>query len=782
MKHFLTVIFTLLTLISFATTVPVSKALQVVMTQASTTNAKLVQTVYDNKNHPVMYFINYTSKTDTGAYIISANDRVGAILAVLDDAYIPTDIDSLEIGFRDWIHEKRDIIQFSIDNNIKATPQITSEWNQVSTTKLSSSRASDYGPNLTTTWDQWGWYSRYCPYDSANNAISLNGCNSVTLGQMIKFLGFPINPTGKIDLNCYVNGRYERFTINFDTVTFKYSEMPNAVNSTNYYETAKMLAYIAKAIQSDFAAYGTGGYVFGTSYPSDHKLLITNLGFDATYMKEMQKANYTDSLWLDMLTVYISTDGVLQYVGYDDNGYGGHTWVCDGIKTINGVRMPHMNWGWGGQYNGYYAVGALNAGGYKFNSQTGALVGFRPKGGVTPPPTCSSPTVTSIIADTIPNETIKWNSVSGATNYLFQYKKTSDPSFIDSLTTNNFITLKKLPFATNYSYQITTKCPLGNSTVTQGSFTTPAAPVVVCDTIKGITAIPTQKTANIKWNKSKGASSYTVSYSNTSIFTTVSVIDTFVNLTNLIPSSIYKYQIKPSCGNASAMLSFKTLDTIPIIPPVDTTSKYCTFVANSTSWGDYIKSVTINGITNTSGNNGGYKDYTNILFTLKSSNALAYSLGFSIDHLAVYIDLNQDKKFTFDELVAIDTKTFNINSFSGTRRMRVITYFNKLASTCNNDYGEAEDYTVGYSIAIAQPLDNIELKVYPNPASTLLNIHFIQGADINIYNTNGQVVIQDQMDSDLKILDISNLQSGLYIVETTLPDNRRDIKRVIITK
>ena len=48
----------------------------------------------------------------------------------------------------------------------------------------------------------------------------------------------------------------------------------------------------------------------------------------------------------------------IQYAGY--GGGGGHTWVCDGYDSND---FFHMNWGWGGAYDGYFSLNSLNPSG-----------------------------------------------------------------------------------------------------------------------------------------------------------------------------------------------------------------------------------------------------------------------------------------------------------------------------------------------------------------------------------------------------------------------------------
>ena len=46
------------------------------------------------------------------------------------------------------------------------------------------------------------------------------------------------------------------------------------------------------------------------------------------------------------------------YSGQDVSS--GHAFVCDGYEMRGGTPYFHINWGWGGSANGYYASDALN--------------------------------------------------------------------------------------------------------------------------------------------------------------------------------------------------------------------------------------------------------------------------------------------------------------------------------------------------------------------------------------------------------------------------------------
>jgi hypothetical protein len=60
---------------------------------------------------------------------------------------------------------------------------------------------------------------------------------------------------------------------------------------------------------------------------------------------------------------------------YGDDGTSGHAWICDGYQ---GTDMFHMNWGWSGNYNGYFNIDMLNPGGFSPDLNQAAVFGIKP--------------------------------------------------------------------------------------------------------------------------------------------------------------------------------------------------------------------------------------------------------------------------------------------------------------------------------------------------------------------------------------------------------------------
>jgi hypothetical protein len=63
-------------------------------------------------------------------------------------------------------------------------------------------------------------------------------------------------------------------------------------------------------------------------------------------------------------------------------------------------------------------------------------------------------------------------------------------------------------------------------------------------------------------------------------------------------------------------------------------------------------------------------------------------------------------------------------------------------------------------------------RIYPNPAANILNIESeISIEKVALYNILGQEVISKSPNTELVTLDVSSLQSGVYIVKTSINGN-----------
>ncbi len=145
--------------------------------------------------------------------------------------------------------------------------------------------------------------------------------------------------------------------------------------------------------------------------------------------------------------------------------------------------------------------------------------------------------------------------------------------------------------------------------------------------------------------------------------------------------------------------------------PCNSTNNYCDLGGISTQY-EWIESVVLESISNPSGDDGGYGNYTSMIATLTPLNTYTVSLtpgfgsGVYKEGWRIWIDWNQDNDFSDSgELVFSSNPTqsgvmgiINVpaNAISGNTRMRIAMQWNAIPiNSCGTiSYGEVEDYSI----------------------------------------------------------------------------------------
>ena len=93
---------------------------------------------------------------------------------------------------------------------------------------------------------------------------------------------------------------------------------------------------------------------------------------------------YSDEEWFAKVKASLDLGRPLVYGSFVDGTTDmGHIFVCDGYDADS---LLHMNWGWGGSGDAFFALGALNGGGYGFNTCNCAVFNIHPEEPVDPEP------------------------------------------------------------------------------------------------------------------------------------------------------------------------------------------------------------------------------------------------------------------------------------------------------------------------------------------------------------------------------------------------------------
>jgi hypothetical protein len=353
---------------AFGKSVTIEQANQVANKYLSATSMKAARSVANSFSKSyngitTYYVFNYTGG---GFVVVSADDAARPILAQSDEGFIETEITNPEARywFENYSKEIAHIVAAKADN-----AKSRADWDNILNNKIKSPSADVVvGPLLTTTWDQEGLYNYYCPVDAAGtNGKVPTGCVATTMGQLMKYHNFPATGVGK---HSYSHGTYGLLSANYDTV-FNFSAMSNTATNASYKSISKLLHHAGVSVDMNYAPDGSGAQ--SESVP----FALTNyFNYDNTTIAFENMSDYTPIEWNALLISELNATRPLYYSG--DDGTTGHAWVCDGYQTTGSVTMFHMNWGWSGSSNGYYAIGSLNTPGYAPNQNNSVIIGIKP--------------------------------------------------------------------------------------------------------------------------------------------------------------------------------------------------------------------------------------------------------------------------------------------------------------------------------------------------------------------------------------------------------------------
>ena len=222
---------------------------------------------------------------------------------------------------------------------------------------------------LDTKWSQKAPYNDKIVFDGKKCPT---GCNTTTAAQIIKHWGDLGYYRGCPPTDAYItasNG-YEVKALP-SLITFDYANLVVKPKTDKQKEAvAQLMEYLAYTFHSDFKTNGT------SAYPKQV----------ATYLKENLRMGSFISyitaakLGLSSFENYIYNELLqgrpVMVAGWATSG-GGHTFVIDGYDATN--DLYHVNWGWGGSYNGWFAMSALNPKtSVAYNSNKVAIIGIQP--------------------------------------------------------------------------------------------------------------------------------------------------------------------------------------------------------------------------------------------------------------------------------------------------------------------------------------------------------------------------------------------------------------------
>ena len=328
-------------------------------------NSKLI-------NRAVYYVFN----APNGFVIVSGDDRAEHILGYGD---YPIDMNTIPCNMRAWLDTYKEQLEY-----LQAH-----EGMQVETPSMMapSLRATSVAPLLKANWDQEAPYWNQC---KINGTQCLTGCPATSAAMVFHYWKYPDFPTPEVPAYRFDMG--SSWSSNYVTVpalpsvTFDWDNMLN--NYTGAYTTAQadavatLMRYVGQAEHMEYGSSGSG-------IDADSVFLIVDafklFGYDEETVRLVKKTSaysggqtlYTDAEWAELIQQELVEERPIVFCAVSGGYFGsGHAFNVDGYDAT--TNKYHINWGWSGSYNNYFAINAFNGGGSTYNQYQQMVIGIQP--------------------------------------------------------------------------------------------------------------------------------------------------------------------------------------------------------------------------------------------------------------------------------------------------------------------------------------------------------------------------------------------------------------------
>ena len=355
---------------------PIQRMRRAAVATTSTQDVEWVYTQYQiNETTPAVYVFNAID--EQGFVLVSAEDNARAVLGYSDEGHI--DAQNIPANMRVWLQMYADELARATKAPAAADAQRTVEYYPVVEPLIGN-----------VAWNQDAPYNNHCPIDPNTNQRSVTGCMATAVAQVMYHHKYPKKGTGTYSYWC----GWENLSVDFSKATYDWDHMlPSYKNGYTQQESdavAQLMYHVGVACNMWY-----GSSASGAGMGMGMQALVRHFDYDAA-IRVLMKDYMDEEAVMDEIVVELQGSRPVFIEALTKNDEG-HAFVCDGIQADGYI---HINWGWGGYGNGYFALSAMNPtnqgiGGASddgaFTEQVTLYTGIQPnQGGQTEPMIVSS--------------------------------------------------------------------------------------------------------------------------------------------------------------------------------------------------------------------------------------------------------------------------------------------------------------------------------------------------------------------------------------------------------
>ena len=302
---------------------------ELAQTQVGVAMAKAKKSVKLLDDRQTVAVIGYE---DGGFVVMATDDMYPAVLGCSESKYNPeTDNEN----FKWWLRAVEQVAGMARTQPLKTITPDTDKY------------PDHVSPLLKTKWDQDSPYNNFCPSGCPT------GCVATATAQVLRYLEWPKVGEGLVftyvPFGDFDGHRYEE---DITDAEYEYDLMANSYSGMTSRKqkdaVAKLMYHVGLAMKAMYESSGTGSYNESVTHG-----LRKNLGYP--YAVTVDKDDYTEEEWMDMIYHCLSSGLPIIYGGSDES-YMGHEFVLHGYNKQGKV---FINWGWSGSEDGYFDLAML---------------------------------------------------------------------------------------------------------------------------------------------------------------------------------------------------------------------------------------------------------------------------------------------------------------------------------------------------------------------------------------------------------------------------------------
>lgn len=304
-------------------------------------------------------FYVVTAENSEGFVIVAADTQMPTVLAVSDKPFIQ-DINKMPEGLKVLL-ESYNEMYYRITSGKQKAEELIPVY------KKEAAYPDAVEPLLGgIEYDQDEPYNRLCP--AVGNRRTVTGCVATALSQIMRYYKYPAVGTGTYHFGVEDTGK--SYDVNISTLPFDWANIRESYKYGEYTETeanavAKLLYAVGAAIGMDYGFSGSGA-----SSKNVKSTMVNAFGYknDMLYIDyEGDEQPYFD--WIPSIQEELIARRPVYFSG--SKGGTGHAFVLDGytgnftgdddmdneawVKAV----LFHVNWGYSGEYNGYFHLNYL---------------------------------------------------------------------------------------------------------------------------------------------------------------------------------------------------------------------------------------------------------------------------------------------------------------------------------------------------------------------------------------------------------------------------------------